>query len=488
MFLKAGALSLALLLASRLLGLVRESAQAAAFGTSGLADVVVLMLTLPDWLAGVLASGALAYVLVPAWAGQGPARVAATQRKLTWLLLGAGSVVAVLLALLRRPAAIGLAGGLTPAMLPAAAEAIVWSALALPAALVAALWATRLQHERDFAGMYGANLVVNTGLIAAIGCTALLAPRVQALAWLGAGLAASMSLRLAWLRWRVPAAASGRPDADEERLAMPPIPVWFWAALSAGLPLALPFAARSIASQSGEGALATFNYAWKLVELPLLLAIQLVATLALPAIARTLAKGDPAASRTAIRGAFALAWALACACTAALLLGAPAIAGLLFGWGRMEPAALARVAQWGATGSWGLLPQALTAVALAVLASRGGMRAAVLAYGLALVVLLAYAASGPADGARLMVLLNVLQAAVALVVLAALGPSARDWLPWRSMAISLLCLLALAAVAARASGMPAGLPANLAMAALAGLLVMGATWWGSADLRAALAR
>ena len=42
MFLKAGALSLALLLASRLLGLARESAQAAAFGTSGLADVAVL--------------------------------------------------------------------------------------------------------------------------------------------------------------------------------------------------------------------------------------------------------------------------------------------------------------------------------------------------------------------------------------------------------------------------------------------------------------
>ena len=42
MFLKAGALSLALLLASRLLGLLRESAQAAAFGTTGLADVAVL--------------------------------------------------------------------------------------------------------------------------------------------------------------------------------------------------------------------------------------------------------------------------------------------------------------------------------------------------------------------------------------------------------------------------------------------------------------
>ena len=87
MFLKAGALSLALLLASRLLGLLRESALAAAFGTSGLADVVVLMLTLPDWVAGLLASGALAYVLVPAWAGQDAAQVRAMQRQVARGLL-----------------------------------------------------------------------------------------------------------------------------------------------------------------------------------------------------------------------------------------------------------------------------------------------------------------------------------------------------------------------------------------------------------------
>ena len=39
MFLRAGLLSLSLLLASRLLGLARESVQAAAFGATGLGDV-----------------------------------------------------------------------------------------------------------------------------------------------------------------------------------------------------------------------------------------------------------------------------------------------------------------------------------------------------------------------------------------------------------------------------------------------------------------
>lgn len=487
MFLKAGALSLALLLASRILGLVRESAQAAAFGASGLGDIAVLMFSLPDWVAGVLVSGALAYVLVPAWAAQGHGQVAATQRRAAWLLLGAGAVLALLLVLWRQPASRWLAAGVSGAMQPAAASAIAWSALALPAAMLAALWATRLQHERDFAGMYAANLVVNAALIAMIAASALLAPADTRVHWLGLGLLAAMVLRLLWLYWRTPRPVETAPALALSSAALPAAPVWLWAALSAGLPLALPFAARSIASGAGEGALATFNYAWKMVELPLLLAIQLVATLALPAIARAFAADDGRATETAARSAFALAWALACAAAAALLLGSPAIAGLLFGWGRMQPQALVQVAQWGATGAWGLLPQAVTAVALAVLAARGAMRPAVAAYGAALAVLLAYAAWGSADGERLMLILNLLQAGVAAVVLAAIGPQARSWLPWRAMAISLLCLLVLAGLAARLPA-PVGLWPGLVLAGLAGALVMAATWWGSADLRAALAR
>jgi peptidoglycan biosynthesis protein MviN/MurJ (putative lipid II flippase) len=270
---------------------------------------------------------------------------------------------------------------------------------------------------------------------------------------------------------------------------LPPLPVWLWAVLSAGLPLTLPFAARSIASQAGEGGLATFNYAWKLVELPLILAIQLVATLAFPAIARALAAGDSSASAGPVRNAFALAWALACAAAASLLVGAPAIAQLLFGWGRMEPQALARVAHWGTLGAWGLLPQALIAVALAVLAARRRMKFAVMAYGAALALLLGYALRGASDGASLMVLLNFLLGAVAVTVVIALGSDMLGWLPWRSMAISFASLLALAGLAAQTwlAALP-GLWLGLVAAGLAGVAVMGATWWGSADLRTALAR
>lgn len=80
MYLRAGVFSLGLLLLSRALGLLRESAQAAAFGSTGMGDAVIVMFTLPDLLVGMLISGALAYVLLPAWAQQKAATQAAGQK------------------------------------------------------------------------------------------------------------------------------------------------------------------------------------------------------------------------------------------------------------------------------------------------------------------------------------------------------------------------------------------------------------------------
>jgi putative peptidoglycan lipid II flippase len=478
MLLKAGALSLALLLASRLLGLLRESALAATFGTSGLADVAVLMLTLPDWITGVLASGALAYVLLPAWASETPSEVAGTQRRVSNWLVPGGVALGLLLILLRQPAAALLAGGLPPAARDAASQALIWSALALPAALLAALWTTRLQHQRDFLGMYSAGIVVNLVVLGSIAGAAAGAEDVQAVSWLGAGLVGAALLRLAWLRWRQ------RLVSDDPLPIRPaPLPrpsVWLWAVLAAGLPLALPFAARSMASHAGEGALATFNYAWKLIELPLLLAIQLVATLSFPAIAKAFgpATADPSprvAPATAARTAFALAFALACACAAGLLAGAPALAQLLFGWGRMPAQSLEQIAQWARIGAWGLLPQALIAVALTVLAAQRQMKSAVLAYGLALLALLAVAAAGVSDGATLMAVLNLLLAAIAVGSLFALGPLAWRWLPWGAFAGALGALLVLAG-SLRLLPAPTRVASGLAVAAVYAGLVLAAAW------------
>lgn len=463
MLLKAGLASLVLLVVSRLLGLLRESAQAAAFGASAVADVVVLMLTLPDWLTGLVASGALAYALLPRWARQDAAARAVEQRHVARRLLAGGLVLSLLLWTFAEPVAAALLPGVPIAQNFSPLQGVRWSAVALPAALLAALWVTRLQHERDFVGMYAANLVINGVLVSALLAIAYWSKGSDAVASVGAALILAVSLRLVWLRWRLRAVASC-PATEGTLAPEPALPasVWVWAALSAGLPLALPFVARSLASQSGEGVLSLFNYAWKLVELPLVLAVQLVASLAFPSITRAFAgEGDPAVS---VRRAFALAWTLACAAVAGLLIGAPAVSGLLFGWGRMGPEDLARIAAWGAVGSWSLLPQALVAVALTVLATQGRMRAVAWAYAAALVVLIAASPWAAGDGERLMWLLNALNTAVAVVLVAVAGRELRTWIPWRPMAATAAVLWSVGLLASVSTNWLATVPMAIAIA------------------------
>ena len=488
MLLKAGAISLALLLASRVLGLVRESAQAAAFGTSAMGDVAVLMLTLPDWLASLMAGGALAYVLLPHWARQPAGAQAYSQRQVAVWLLAGGCALAAGLWLVQEHAVRWLAPGLPVEFRAVAVSALAWSGAAVPLALLAVLWSTRLQHERDFAGMYAANLIVNLILIGALAALVALPQPASAASYLGMALMLAMLARLGWLGWRqhVPDPAPGA-TAQSAASPMPRAPVWLWAVLSAGLPLALPFVARSMSSAAGEGELATFNYAWKLVELPLVLAIQLAASLSFPAIAKAFA--DNADAEQTVRQAFALTWALGCAAAAGLLVGAPAIAQLLFGWGRMTPDSVQRLAGWAMTGAWSLLPQALIAVALTVLAARDRMRPAVLAYALGLGALLLTAGWSAGNGGRLMLVLDGVLAGVAAACVLALGHGARQWLPWRAMLAPLVALLVLWGLRAMWPAISAASVAlGLALAACAALVVLASAWLAGGDLRGALRR
>lgn len=494
MYLRAGVFSLGLLMASRLLGLLRESVQAAAFGSSSLGDAVIVMFTLPDLLVGILFSGALSYVLLPAWARQSAVQQAASQKKVARVLLALGLLMGAAVWLLREQLVQALAPGLQGGMRALAAQSLVWSAAALPPALLAALWVTRLQHERDFIGMYAGSLVVNLLLVAAL----LFAPRAGegpgVVRVLGGFLALAMLARLAWLAWRlrraaVPQAGENSPAPAEAAAdatgSLPAASVWVWAALSSGLLLLLPLAARSLASQAGEGALASFNYAWKLVELPLVLAVQLVASLAFPAIARTEA-GSPERDR-ALQLAFMLAWALACAAIAVVASFSLPLAGLLFGWGRMTPDHLETIARWSAIGIWSLLPQALLAVLMTVMATGARMHVAVLAYaaGIALLVLAARSASG---GASVMWLLNATLAGIAAVLLAAEARSLRHALPWAAM-LAPLAVAGLLVLLARHFALAAtvSVPAALAGCAVFGGLTLAAATAANPLLRGLLA-
>ncbi len=484
MYLRAGVFSLGLLLMSRLLGLARESAQAAAFGASGMGDVVIVMFTLPDLLVGILVSGALAYVLLPAWAQQTTQTLAAGQKKIALALLGFALVLGAAVWLGRHSLVRALAPGLSLEMAAISAASLGWSAAVLPMAMLAALWATRLQHERDFVGMYAGNLVVNLLLVAGLLVVAYNTDGAglnvfRAMTMLGFCLLLAMAARLGWLAWRLPKKTPLQQPV--QAAILPAARIWVWAALSSALVLLLPLVARSIVSQSGEGALASFNYAWKLVELPLLLAVQLVASLAFPALAAT-APQSPERLQ-ALQVAFALAWALACAAAAVVATFSLPLASLLFGWGSMTQSGLDVIARWSAIGVWSLLPQALIAVLLTVMAISGRMRLAVAAYAVALLALLVFgwAAHAQIKGDGVMWALNGVLVAVAATLVVTERKDTAGALPLGTFLIPLLVGVLLVSLKPLWTGV--GLPVAVFLACIYGLLVLASAAAASPELR-----
>ena len=66
-------------------------------------------------------------------------------------------------------------------------------------------------------------------------------------------------------------------------------------------------------------------------------------------------------------------------------------------------------------------------------------------------------------------------------------PAGQGWLPWRALAVPAIVLLLLQAVLGF-TGLLAGTGTQWAGAIGAAAAIVGASWWASADLRAALAR
>lgn len=464
------ALSLTLLL-GRSFGFVREIQLGAIFGLSREGDFAIVMLTTPDLLVNLLLAGGLSAALVPEFArldARGRARVFGVTSLMVLALFGTiGIVLAFFPALLLLAFAPGYAD--TPPSAYALPYAI--AALAIPLAGLTGVASALLNSQHRFFVAGAGTLVFNLTIILVL---ILLPSEQQSLLVLAAGLALAASLRyisqvvaaLPHLNW------AGAPvcDTDYRRLAFR-----FIQALGAAtIVLSIPVILRALISLNGEGNIAAFNFAAKLVELPLGIAITTISTVAFPALSKAFSANDGPEQLRIYESGIQRALLLAICITIPGIWFSYPLVELIFGRGRIGPSDLALISDFARLGFLTLPLIAVSSMATTLLNARGqtGLLFKVTLAGVCVVPLAALPGIWNADARLVIAALPVFHLVYAIaLVLTAQQPVFAGWDgAWRGLFRPTLAAIAATAVCAMLASVTgtdsAFVGASLALAAM----------------------
>jgi len=282
-------------IASRLLGVVREQVIAALFGTTGTTDAFVAAATVPTMVYDLLIGGAISAALIPVFADYADRedelwRVASTVINLVLGVL----VIAVAILVIFAPQLMGvLATGLPGEK---QAQAVVLVRIVLPAVLflgLSAITTALLYAQQRFTLPAFAVALYNLGLIVV---AVLLAGRLGVVSLalgLLVGAMAQVALQLPGLRaMRYSLRLELNHPGVRQILAL-------YAPVALGLLVtqAQVVIDRHLASQTGEGSMATMRFATTLVQFPLGLVGTAMSLAILPTLSRyaTQSKGNQGA-------------------------------------------------------------------------------------------------------------------------------------------------------------------------------------------------
>jgi len=271
-------------IASRLLGVVREQVIAALFGTTGTTDAFVAAATVPTMVYDLLIGGAISAALIPVFADYADKedelwRVASTVINLVLGVL----VIAVAILVIFAPQLMGvLATGLPGEK---QAQAVVLVRLVLPAVLflgLSAITTALLYAQQRFALPAFAVALYNLGLIVVAVLFAGRLGVVSLALGLLVGAMAQVALQLPGLRaMRYSLRLELNHPGVRQILAL-------YAPVALGLLVtqAQVVIDRHLASQTGEGSMATMRFATTLVQFPLGLVGTAMSLAILPTLAR----------------------------------------------------------------------------------------------------------------------------------------------------------------------------------------------------------
>jgi putative peptidoglycan lipid II flippase len=340
-FLSAGALITIGMLAGRVLGLLRETLIAARFGAGSEADMAIALLIIPDFITSMLLGSAASATLVPAFV----ARSEEDAKALFWQALVSSLIAFTLIAAL----ILSQGNAITSLMLgyTSASGALLLALLSLPLTAATSVVTAWLQYKGRISVPAFANAIFNTvillflwlapaGLIA-LGSGILLASLARLSAYFAAfHRSGGRFLPRFWQHWQL------------RKKLLSIYAVAAGSMMFSLLPQYMPYA---IVAVAGSG-VALFNYAFKLVLLPGILAQTIVQMVLLPWFVR-LSKTHDAEQQGRLHGlALQLAWIVSLAMCLSLSLASRQITALCFGYGQMTPDNIATVARLFAIGVW----------------------------------------------------------------------------------------------------------------------------------------
>lgn len=326
------------LLLGRLSGFAREAFVASTYGATAEADIVVLMLTVPDLLVGILMGGAMGAVLVPEFS-QRPdqSRSLLYQSAIFFGVLFTCLAFgfywrADLLVLLLVP-------GFNDAQLSQAALAVGWVVWLIPLTVLAGVVTAYLHTMNRFAVAALGTLIINCTIILGLvlvyadyGTMYLLALFVL----LGGFLRLFSQLSQVRFSWQPFKALS------PILLSRPLLIRYGQAILSGSALLLFPVIARAMASFHGEGSVALFNYAVRLIEFPLAIAVTFLAVVFFPRLAKSFST-NPAQHNLQIRYGVQITLALSLAAAIVLITLKGAYANIVYGYGGIEQSSLVKI-------------------------------------------------------------------------------------------------------------------------------------------------
>jgi integral membrane protein MviN len=355
-----------LTLASRVLGLLRDSLIARYIGASFASDAFLIAFRLPNMFRALFAEGAFASAFIPMFNqkvankdGPGlPAGITFAEQALS-VLLPVLLVMTVLLEVFAWPVTWILSGSFNDVSRDQFAFAVLLSRLTIPYLLfisLVSLLGGILNSLHKFWVNAAAPILLNvtqiTALLAFHSSDPLVTARNQALAVSIAGL-----LQLIWLAWACRANGVRLRlrlpvwNADVKRLLAL---IWPAAAGAGAVQINLVISTALAASMLASGSVTYIYLADRLNQLPLGLIGIGLGTVLLPTISRQLGAGEEAAAMETQNRGLELALLLTLPAAAALIVCGGPIAAALFSYGRFDAVDVAHTAEALAAFSVGL--------------------------------------------------------------------------------------------------------------------------------------